>query len=91
MASELPEMVVMDTVKETTIFKAHNGSPIVFCAEDEDRFDAVAEATIKVPRVGGGLDFVLEPWLATGGASARPRPSTPTPNLSEKHASCSVK
>jgi len=60
MASDLPEMVVMDTVKETTIFKAHNGSPIVFCAEDETRFDAVAEATIKVPRVGGGLDFVLE-------------------------------
>ena len=60
MASDLPEMVVMDTVKETTIFKAHNGSPIVFCAEDETRFDAVAEATIKVPRIGGGLDFVLE-------------------------------
>ena len=60
MASDLPEMVVMDTVKETTIFKAHNGSPIVFCAEDETRFDAVAEATIKVPRVGGGLDFVPE-------------------------------
>lgn len=60
MASDLPELVVMDTVKETTIFKAHNGSPIVFCAEDETRFDAVAEATIKVPRVGGGLDFVME-------------------------------
>ncbi len=60
MASDLPEMVVMDTVKETTIFKAHNGSPIVFCAEGETRFDAVAEATIKVPRVGGGLDFLLE-------------------------------
>ncbi|MDD3310789.1 SIS domain-containing protein [Pseudodesulfovibrio sp.] len=60
MASDLPEMVVTDTVKETTIFKAHNGSPIVFCAEDETRFDAVAEATIKVPRVGGGLDFVPE-------------------------------
>jgi len=60
MASDLPEMVVMDTVKEVTIFKAHSGSPIVFCAEDEDRFDAVAEATIKVPRVGGGLDFLLE-------------------------------
>ena len=60
MASDLPEMVVMDTVKETTIFKAHNGSPIVFCADDETRFDAVAEATIKVPRVGGGLDFVPE-------------------------------
>jgi glucosamine--fructose-6-phosphate aminotransferase (isomerizing) len=60
MASDLPELVVTDTVKETTIFKAHNGSPIVFCAEDETRFDSVAEATIKVPRVGGGLDFVLE-------------------------------
>ncbi|BDQ37347.1 hypothetical protein SYK_17070 [Pseudodesulfovibrio nedwellii] len=60
MASDLPEMVAMDTVKETTIFKAHNGSPIVFCAEDETRFDGIAEATIKVPRVGGGLDFVLE-------------------------------
>jgi glucosamine--fructose-6-phosphate aminotransferase (isomerizing) len=60
MASDLPELVVMDTVKEVTIFKAHNGSPIVFCAEDETRFDSVAEATIKVPRVGGGLDFVLE-------------------------------
>ncbi|NDV18556.1 SIS domain-containing protein [Pseudodesulfovibrio sp. JC047] len=60
MASDLPEMVAMDTVKETTIFKAHNGSPIVFCAEDETRFDDVAEATIKVPRIGGGLNFVLE-------------------------------
>lgn len=60
MASDLPELVVMDTVKETTIFKAHNGSPIVFCGDDETRFDSVAEATIKVPRVGGGLDFVLE-------------------------------
>ncbi len=60
MAADLPDLVVMDTVKETTIFKAHNGSPIVFCAEDETRFDGVAEATIKVPRVGGGLDFVLE-------------------------------
>lgn len=60
MASDLPEPVVMDTVKETTIFKAHNGSPVVFCSENEHRFDGVAEATIKVPCVGGGLDFVLE-------------------------------
>ncbi|WP_018124087.1 SIS domain-containing protein [Desulfovibrio oxyclinae] len=60
MASDLPEMVVMDTVKETAIFKAHNGRPVVFCARDETRFDRVAEAIIKVPRVGGGLDFLLE-------------------------------
>lgn len=74
MASDLPEMVVMDTVKETTIFKAHNGSPIVFCAEDETRFDGVAEATIKVPRVGAGLDFVLETvaghWWGVSAAKA---------------------
>jgi glucosamine--fructose-6-phosphate aminotransferase (isomerizing) len=74
MASDLPEQVVTDTVKETTIFKAHNGSPIVFCAEDEDRFDRVAEATVKVPRAGGGLDFVLETvaghWWGVSAAKA---------------------
>ena len=59
MANDLPEMVVMDTVKEATIFKAHNGRPIVFCTADETRFDQVAEQTIKLPRVGGGLNFVL--------------------------------
>ncbi|MDH4945512.1 hypothetical protein, partial [Sulfurimonas sp. C5] len=56
------------------IFKAHNGSPIVFCAEDEDRFDRVAEATVKVPRAGGGLDFVLETvaghWWGVSAAKA---------------------
>jgi glutamine---fructose-6-phosphate transaminase (isomerizing) len=58
-ANDLPEMVVSDTVKEVSIFKAHNGKPIVLCAEGENRFDAVAEATIKVPVVGAGLDFVV--------------------------------
>ena len=58
-ANDLPEMVVSDTVKEVSIFKAHNGKPIVLCAEGENRFDAVADATIKVPLVGGGLDFVV--------------------------------
>ncbi|GAB7024275.1 SIS domain-containing protein [Salidesulfovibrio brasiliensis] len=59
MANDLPEMVVSDTVKEATIFKAHNGKPLVVCAEDEDRFDGACERTLKTPRVGGGLDFVL--------------------------------
>ena len=58
-ANDLPEMVVSDTVKEVSIFKAHNGRPIVICAEGENRFDAVADAVIKVPVVGAGLDFVL--------------------------------
>ena len=58
-ANDLPEMVVSDTVKEVSIFKAHNGSPIVICAEGENRFDTVADAVIKVPVVGAGLDFVV--------------------------------
>ncbi len=58
-ANDLPEMVVSDTVKEVSIFKAHNGRPIVLCAEGENRFDPVAEATIPLPTVGGGLNFVV--------------------------------
>ena len=58
-ANDLPEMVVSDTVKEVSIFKAHNGRPIVVCAQGETRFDPVADATIKVPVAGAGLDFVL--------------------------------
>lgn len=58
-ANDLPEMVVQDTVKEVSIFKAHNGRPLVLCAEGENRFDEVATATIHLPTVGGGLNFVL--------------------------------
>jgi len=58
-ANDLPEMVVQDTVKEVVIFKAHNGRPMVLCAQGENRFDSVAERTIKLPRIGGGLAFVL--------------------------------
>lgn len=63
-ANDLPEEVVQDTVKEVAIFKAHNGHPLVFCAENESRFDAVAEAVIPLPHIGGGLGFVLA--TATG-------------------------
>jgi glutamine---fructose-6-phosphate transaminase (isomerizing) len=58
-ANDLPEMVVSDTVKEVSIFKAHSGKPLVLCAEGENRFDAVAEAVIPLPTVGGGLNFVV--------------------------------
>lgn len=58
-ANDLPEMVVSDTVKEVSIFKAHNGRPLVLCAEGENRFDGVAEATFALPTVGGGLNFVV--------------------------------
>ncbi len=58
-ANDLPEMVVQDTVKEVVIFKAHNGRPMVICAQGENRFDPVAEKTLKLPRIEGGLAFVL--------------------------------
>lgn len=58
-ANDLPEMVAQDTVKEVVIFKAHNGRPMVICAQGETRFDPVAEKTLKLPRIGGGLAFVL--------------------------------
>lgn len=58
-AADLPEAVVHDTVKEVAIFKAHNGKPLVLCADDETRFQAQAEALIRVPRSGGDLGFVL--------------------------------
>ena len=58
-ANDLSEMVVQDTVKEVTIFKAHNGRPMVFCATGEHRFDGIAECTTKLPLIGGGLAFVL--------------------------------
>lgn len=58
-AADLPEEVVQDTVKEVAIFKAHNGKPLVICAEDETRFDEQAEQLIRVPRAGGDLGFVV--------------------------------
>lgn len=58
-ANDLSEMVVQDTAKEVAIFKAHNGRPLVVCADGETRFDGVAQATLPVPSIGGGLGFVL--------------------------------
>jgi glucosamine--fructose-6-phosphate aminotransferase (isomerizing) len=57
-ANDLPEMVVQDTVKEVAIFKAHNGRPIVFCNQGENRFDSHAHQTIKLPPLGADLAFV---------------------------------
>lgn len=58
-ANDLLEEVVQDTVKEVSIFKAHNGRPLVLCAAGESRFDGVAQAVIRLPEIGGGLGFVL--------------------------------
>ncbi len=58
-ANDLPKEVVQDTVKEVVIFKAHNGHPMVFCAQGETRFDPVADRVIRLPVVHGGLAFVV--------------------------------
>lgn len=58
-ANDLPDAIVQDTAKEVSIFKAHNGKPIVLCARGEKRFNEPAEKLIEVPVIGGGLGFVL--------------------------------
>jgi len=58
-ANDLPALLAQDTAKEVAIFKAHAGKPIVIAAKGETCFDSYAEAVIKVPSVGAGLDFIL--------------------------------
>jgi glucosamine--fructose-6-phosphate aminotransferase (isomerizing) len=58
-ANDLPDQIVQDTAKEVSIFKAHNGKPLVFCARGEKRFRGAAEKLIELPVIGGGLGFVL--------------------------------
>ncbi len=58
-ANDLPEQLIQDTVKEVSIFKAHNGRPLVFCSRGEKRFSEYAESIIKLPPTGAGLGFVV--------------------------------
>lgn len=58
-ANDLPAALAQDTAKEVAIFKAHNGKPVVFAAKGETCFDAYAEAVVRLPSAGAGLDFVL--------------------------------
>lgn len=58
-ANDLPPLLAQDTAKEVAIFKAHAGKPLVIAAKGETCFDTYAEAVIRVPSAGAGLDFVL--------------------------------
>lgn len=58
-ANDLPERLVQDTAKEVSIFKAHNGRPLVFCVRGEQRFAQYAEWMFELPPISGGLGFVL--------------------------------
>jgi glutamine---fructose-6-phosphate transaminase (isomerizing) len=58
-ANDLPPALAQDTAKETAIFRAHAGKPIVIAAEGETCFDPYAERILRAPAVGAGLDFVI--------------------------------
>ncbi|MCP4216510.1 MAG: SIS domain-containing protein [bacterium] len=58
-ANDLHDSLIRDTIKEISIFKAHQGKPIVFCSQDEAGFREYAEEVIVLPHIGGDLGFVL--------------------------------
>jgi glucosamine--fructose-6-phosphate aminotransferase (isomerizing) len=48
-----------DIVKDVAIFKAHNSAVVVFTDEGEERFDAIADAVIRIPRAPLPLPVIL--------------------------------
>ncbi len=58
-ASGSPEAVAGDIVKDVAIFKAHKSAVIVFADEGEERFDAIADAVIPIPRAPAPLPVIL--------------------------------
>jgi len=49
-AAGTPEIVLEDIIKDVAIFKAHMASVVVIADEGEDRFNAVSDSVIHVPR-----------------------------------------
>ena len=58
-AAGSPEAVMGDIVKDVAIFKAHKSSVVVFADEGEERFDAIADAVIPIPRAPLPLPVIL--------------------------------
>jgi glucosamine--fructose-6-phosphate aminotransferase (isomerizing) len=58
-AAGSPETVMGDIVKDVAIFKAHNSAVVVFTDEGEERFDAIADAVIRIPRAPLPLPVIL--------------------------------
>ena len=54
-----PETVMGDIVKDVAIFKAHKAGVIVFADEGDDRFQAIADAVIDIPRAAMPLPVIL--------------------------------
>ena len=58
-AAGSPETVTGDIVKDVAIFKAHKSGVVVFADEGEERFDAIADAVIPIPRAPLPLPVIL--------------------------------
>ena len=58
-AAGSPESVLGDIVKDVAIFKAHKSAVIVFADEGEERFDAIADAVIPIPKAPFPLPVIL--------------------------------
>jgi len=54
-----PETVVGDLVKDVAIFKAHKAAVVVFADEGDERFDALADSVIPIPRCRAPLPVIL--------------------------------
>ena len=58
-ASGSPETVTGDILKDVAIFKAHKSAVVVFADEGEERFNAIADAVIPIPRAPLPLSVIL--------------------------------
>ena len=58
-ASGSPETVTGDILKDVAIFKAHKSAVVVFADEGEERFNAIADAVIPIPRAPLSLAVIL--------------------------------
>jgi glutamine---fructose-6-phosphate transaminase (isomerizing) len=59
LAAGCPEIVTGDIVKDTAIFKAHAARVVVVTDEGEERFAAVADRVIQVPRAPFPVSVIL--------------------------------
>lgn len=58
-ASGSEETVTGDLLKDVAIFKAHKSAVVVFADEGEERFNAIADAVIPIPRATLPLPVIL--------------------------------